>query len=169
MCGIPYTLIKVVPVLGQRGQVDDTEEAAMIGPTVGIVWGGLTQVVKSRPYELSHIPVIVIGQGKVHIGQIAPEACFGIVSAALVVVVLMALLQLYGKFINTSAAYGTCCLTAQDEALGKTLVSLWDKFGTVIETGDIQQGTEAVPDGGVDTIHTGGHRACGVQSVTDVS
>ena len=99
---VPDALVEEVAVLGDAGQVDDSEHGAVVGPCIGVVGRGLAQIVETGPNELSHGPFIVIGQGEIHVGHIAPAAIFHIVAAALVVIVESLWLQPDREFIDSA-------------------------------------------------------------------
>ena len=99
---VPNAAIQVITVFRQTCQVYDTEYGAMAGPGIRIVWRRFTQIVETSPDKLPDSPVIIISQGKVHIGDIRPIATLYVISRTLMVVIPHTGTLLHRKFIDAA-------------------------------------------------------------------
>ena len=77
--GVPTAAVEIIAVLGQSGKVADAEIAASAGP-VGVVWGGLAEIVVASPHKLADDPRIVVLTAPVVVGEVAPRTVFGVVA-----------------------------------------------------------------------------------------
>ena len=165
---IPDGAVEIIAVLGEGSQVDDAEHTAVTGPGIGVVGGRFTQIVITRPHELPYLPVVVLGQGKILIGHVAPGTGLHVITRGLVVGVLHLLLQHHGEVVGTTGTYRTGRLAAKQETLGQHLMPFEVILGAVVESRHIKDGGKTVAQHRPDLVHATGHGTGGVFAVTDI-
>ena len=76
---VPDAPVKVVTVLRDICQVNDSEDRRMVRPCVGIIWRRLAEIIEACPYELAYAPRIVLVCCKILVRNIGPVAVSGVI------------------------------------------------------------------------------------------
>ena len=165
---IPYATVEPIAVFRDACQIHYAEIRRVAWPGVGVVGMRFAKIVEACPHELPQIPGIIVSQGEVYVGNVAPERGPLVVRRALQVLRSGAEGLFHREVINPAGTHAGGCFAAKDKALGQHAYTFQKHLRAVVVTGHIHGGGKTVAVHRPHLIHTAGNGTSRVFAMADI-